>query len=317
MRGVAHVGSVNSNPNTISGKGDIDIDIEHPIPIAADTGAITVPDLYGPAQPRAGSESPVQPQSTTGGTTGTGTGTDPPPKLPAKFLVYYAGKRTLPLALIKLSTLFLFTTGILLVSISVAGGALTSPSPSSSSSADDGEESTSEPTPPTPLIALSTPTSLLLFLAFSTLPFLFLNHISPPYTTHIYLHLPPWARASPSHLASYIRKLPPSAQLDIVTMAWSGRPRISGGVRLGELEWLGEGQTRKFGCGNMVWRDTLGAGKDRGKGRERGLFYVDPSGRLARTPLGGEVRAGEGVVARVRELTREREVGTQQGGKGV
>jgi hypothetical protein len=59
------------------------------------------------------------------------------------------------------------------------------------------------------------------------LPVLFVLYTSAPFVTHIYIHLPPAARASRAVLERWVRGLPPSAELTVTTMSAIGKPRYS------------------------------------------------------------------------------------------
>lgn len=85
---------------------------------------------------------------------------------------------------------------------------------------------------------------------------------SPPYVTHAYVHLPPWAAAGKQSLMRYLERLPRDAELDLATIRWFGRPKVSR-VRLGDLRPC----SRRWGCVNTV-------ATSHPKQRER-LFYVD------------------------------------------
>jgi len=84
---------------------------------------------------------------------------------------------------------------------------------------------------------------------------------SPPYVTHIYLHLPAWACVSRHHLMQYLKKIPKDAPLDIATIQWFGRPKVTR-VKAGELQ----SKSERWGCVNTVAP----------RARKNGLrFYVD------------------------------------------
>jgi hypothetical protein len=85
---------------------------------------------------------------------------------------------------------------------------------------------------------------------------------SPPYVTHIYTTLPTWATANKSNLFSYLSRLPKDATLEMATIRWFGRPKLTK-VSVGDLEF----KRARMGCVNTISRARLGD--------KEHMFYVD------------------------------------------
>lgn len=106
---------------------------------------------------------------------------------------------------------------------------------------------------------------------------------SPPYVTHLYLHPPPWARHSSSQLTRYIRTMAASAPVELASIRWFGRPKITK-VTLGELGIKRE----RWGCVNTVQKG--------GKGK----WYVDWRGSPSKVPV--PAGAAEALGVRVSQV---------------
>ncbi|RPA97416.1 hypothetical protein L873DRAFT_1136253 [Choiromyces venosus 120613-1] len=161
-----------------------------------------------------------------------------------KVLVYYTGKRTLFLASLKLSTLFLSCFCLVVAA---------------------------------PAVGSQTSWGALGFVGVAlagTIPMIFIQYISPPYVTHAYLHLPPWACHSTDMIRRYVERLPVDARLDLVTIRLLGRPKITT-VKVGELS-----ATRKrLGCVNWEWKNPA-ANKPQ-------YFFVEEAGSPSNVPAPG------------------------------
>lgn len=83
-----------------------------------------------------------------------------------------------------------------------------------------------------------------------TVPMLFVAYISSPFVANIHLRLPAFARHSRDLLTRYSQTLPKDAQLEITTMNFIGKPRVSL-VKVAELRPVKE----RFGLVNYA-RDT-------------------------------------------------------------
>ncbi|KAH7327179.1 hypothetical protein BKA65DRAFT_554739 [Rhexocercosporidium sp. MPI-PUGE-AT-0058] len=75
-------------------------------------------------------------------------------------------------------------------------------------------------------------------------------YISAPFVTYIHLRLPIFARQSQEMLLRYSKSLPKNAELDITTMNFIGKPRVTR-VKAGDLRAVKE----RFGFANYC-RDT-------------------------------------------------------------
>ncbi|PTB68763.1 hypothetical protein BBK36DRAFT_1191828 [Trichoderma citrinoviride] len=86
------------------------------------------------------------------------------------------------------------------------------------------------------------------------IPLFFVAYTTSPFTTQIYIHLPPAARTSRPALERFIHgALPPSTELTLTTMSAIAKPRYST-MQLGHLRPA----KRRFGIVNYV-RDAEGA----------------------------------------------------------
>ncbi|KAF4980708.1 hypothetical protein FZEAL_3376 [Fusarium zealandicum] len=101
-------------------------------------------------------------------------------------------------------------------------------------------------------------------------PIFFVAFISSSFVTHIYLHLPPYARTSGTILTRFIRTLPPSTRLTMTTMSAIAKPRYSS-LQAGDLFPV----HRRLGLVNYV-RDTADENARRRwyMFRAVGKFYV-------------------------------------------
>jgi hypothetical protein len=78
----------------------------------------------------------------------------------------------------------------------------------------------------------------------------FVAYITGPFVTYIHLRLPTYARHSREMLMRYTKSLPNDAMLDITTMNFVGKPRVTR-VKISELYPVKE----RFGMANYA-RDT-------------------------------------------------------------
>ncbi|KAH9892134.1 hypothetical protein F4778DRAFT_750973 [Xylariomycetidae sp. FL2044] len=81
-------------------------------------------------------------------------------------------------------------------------------------------------------------------------PLIFVAYTTSPFVPFVHIKLPPFARQSEEMLRRYIRTLPPQTELDMTTMSFIARPRISR-VKLNELQPT----NKKLGIVNYA-RDT-------------------------------------------------------------
>jgi hypothetical protein len=101
-------------------------------------------------------------------------------------------------------------------------------------------------------------------------PIFFVGYITSPFVTHIYIHLPPYARTSRPILERFVKTLPPTTPLTLATMSAISKPRYSS-VQAGDLSPV----RRRFGLVNYV-RDTTEENAQRKwyMFRAVGKFYV-------------------------------------------
>ncbi|CZT04541.1 uncharacterized protein RAG0_10961 [Rhynchosporium agropyri] len=67
------------------------------------------------------------------------------------------------------------------------------------------------------------------------IPVTVVAYISCPFVTYIHLRLPQYAQSSHSLLLRYSKNLPPTAELDITTMNFIGKPRVAR-MNIGDLK---------------------------------------------------------------------------------
>ena len=84
-------------------------------------------------------------------------------------------------------------------------------------------------------------------MASGTVPLLTVAYISSPFVANIHLRLPPFARYSRDLLVRYSQNLPKDAKLEITTMNFIGKPRVSL-VRAADLNAVKE----RFGMVNYT-----------------------------------------------------------------
>lgn len=98
-----------------------------------------------------------------------------------------------------------------------------------------------------------------------------------PFVTHVHMHLPAAARASPASLARFVGALPPAARLTLTTMSLVAAPRCTA-VRAGDLR-AAPPRSRRLGLVNYV-RDTAADNAARRwyMYRAVGAFYVQDGG---------------------------------------
>lgn len=118
-------------------------------------------------------------------------------ELPEKLVIYHAGTGAMTfLSMVKITSLFVGVFFIVLVA-------------------------------PSYMKADKPPKDVAAVTLFGLIPVLFVLYTGAPFVTHIYIHLPPAARASRAVLERWVRALPPTAELTITTMSAIGKPRYS------------------------------------------------------------------------------------------
>ncbi|KAI1378822.1 hypothetical protein F4677DRAFT_380866 [Hypoxylon crocopeplum] len=65
-------------------------------------------------------------------------------------------------------------------------------------------------------------------------PLLFVTYTTSPFVSFIHMRLPPFARHSEDMLRRFVRTLPPTTELDVTTMSFIAKPRVSR-VRVADL----------------------------------------------------------------------------------
>ncbi|KAF7856044.1 hypothetical protein EAF04_010000 [Stromatinia cepivora] len=143
------------------------------------------------------------------------------PAYPERLLIYHSGTgRTVFLGCLKVTTIFIFVFFTLVVA------------PAHYYAED-------EPQWVAPAVLLS-----------GAVPMIFVAYITSPFVNYIHLKLPNFVRNSRDLLMRYSKNTPKDAQVDITTMNFVGKPRVT---RLGISEL--EAVKQRFGVGNFS-RDT-------------------------------------------------------------
>jgi len=188
-------------------------------------------------------------------------------EFPPRLLFYYAGKRTIYLGTMKLYSAILFSYCTLIV----APGLYSSEELRSSVAEKMGLAKMMETLPDQWIIPA-------IAVIGGALPLAFMQYLSPPYVTHAYLHLAPFARYSRQHLKRYLQKLPKDAEMELATIRWFGRPKLTK-VKVGDLRLSKE----RWGCVNVS-----APGKKQGRWDK---FYLDFRG----SPAGAAIKVPEVV----------------------
>lgn len=112
--------------------------------------------------------------------------------------------------------------------------------------------------------------NILLVLLSGTIPMAFVAYTTSPFATYIHLRLPRYARQSREMLFRYAKSLSKTAELDITTMNFIGRPRVTR-LKIGDIHPV----KRRFGVTNYA-RDTTQINKQRKwwMGRAKGEFGI-------------------------------------------
>ncbi|KAF8453117.1 hypothetical protein BGX38DRAFT_429182 [Terfezia claveryi] len=210
---------------------------------------------------------------------------------PPRLLIYYAGRRTVWLACIKLCTFFVaaFSAGVIapawywkIVDPGAGERAAAAKNEGENEVAVVKEEK--EENLRREMVAIKLPTwapgvgdreiaipaktagilAAVGVAVMGSIPFLVMQYFSPPYVTHLHLHLPPYARHSPRYLLRFLNHLPPATPLSLITIRLLGHP-TQHTLPVGQLRR----ESRLAGCANLVWR---GWDEKRGKMVEK-LFY--------------------------------------------
>ncbi|KAI1815568.1 hypothetical protein GGS20DRAFT_542976 [Poronia punctata] len=114
----------------------------------------------------------------------------------------------------------------------------------------------------------------------AVVPLAFVAYTTSPFVTFIHMRLPPFARQSEEMLRRYVRTIPPQTELQITTMSFIAKPRVST-VKLSELVPA----KRRFGIVTLT-RDTTAENAGRKWYMFRAVrdFNVGLDGGTARLP---------------------------------
>ncbi|RPB21593.1 hypothetical protein L211DRAFT_423109 [Terfezia boudieri ATCC MYA-4762] len=195
---------------------------------------------------------------------------------PPRLLIYYAGRRTVWLACTKLCTLFVaaFAAGVIAPAwyweiVNFGAGERASAAENEGEKEvvvvkEEKEENlrrkmfkfkfpTWAPGVGDREITIPTKTAGILaavgIAVMGSIPFLMMQYFSPPYVTHLHLHLPPYARHSSPNLLRFLNHLHPVTPLSLVTIRLLGQP-TQHTFPVGQLRR----ESRLAGCANLVWR---------------------------------------------------------------
>ncbi|OAA40670.1 hypothetical protein NOR_05758 [Metarhizium rileyi] len=174
-------------------------------------------------------------------------------EIPPRLLIYHAGAgRTAFLAMLKLTSVL---TGFFLLTLLVPGSVREKPLHTTAAVA-----------------------------ACGVVPVLFVAYTTAPFVTHMHIHLPAAARASPASLRRFVAALPPDARLTLTTMSVVATPRCSD-VRAADLRRVGPRGRGRLRLANYV-RDTAAE-----NARRRWYMYGAVGGFYVQTSASGSASA--------------------------
>lgn len=103
------------------------------------------------------------------------------------------------------------------------------------------------------------------------IPMIFVTYTTAPFVSYVHIKLPAFARRSQDQLMQWVKNLPRNTEIDMTTLRFSGRPRVS---RM-PLSDLKETKAR-LGVANLarVSNSSINSKRPWWKGKEPDLFYV-------------------------------------------
>lgn len=127
------------------------------------------------------------------------------------------------------------------------------------------------------------------------LPMIFVTYTTGPFVNHLSIKLPGFARRSREHLAQWAQQVPRNTEIEMTTMRFSGRPRVSRML----LSDLRETKVR-FGVENLakVSNSPISYSSNRlwWVGKEPDVFYVAPESTQGRKSNPWQVGAWQSDV---------------------
>lgn len=127
------------------------------------------------------------------------------------------------------------------------------------------------------------------------LPMIFVTYTTGPFVNHLSIKLPGFARRSREHLTQWAKQVPRNTEIEMTTMHFSGRPRVSRML----LSDLRETKVR-FGVENLakVSNSPISFKSNRlwWVGKESNVFYVAPESTQGRKSNPWQVGAWQSDV---------------------
>lgn len=110
----------------------------------------------------------------------------------------------------------------------------------------------------------------------------FVTYTSMPFVSHVRIKLPGFARRSKDQLMQWVQKVPRNTEIDLITMRFSGRPRLCRML----LSDLRETKAR-WGIANLarVFNSNTSASRPWWMGKDPHIFYVADNGTKNRKSL--------------------------------
>lgn len=131
----------------------------------------------------------------------------------------------------------------------------------------------------------------------------FVTYTSMPFVIYVRVKLPGFARRSKDQLMQWAQKVPPNTEIDLMTMRFSGRPRVSRML----LSDLRETKAR-WGIANLarVSNSTASASRPWWMGKDPHVFYVADNGTNNRkSPISETIALRQVMWQRIKDRIRE------------
>lgn len=131
----------------------------------------------------------------------------------------------------------------------------------------------------------------------------FVTYTSMPFVSYVRVKLPGFARRSKDQLMKWAQKVPPNTEIDLMTMQFSGRPRVSR-MLLSDLR-----KTKaRWGIANLarVSNSAASATRPWWMGKDPHIFYVADNGTNNRKSATSETIAlRQFMWQRIKDRIRE------------
>lgn len=130
----------------------------------------------------------------------------------------------------------------------------------------------------------------------------FVTYTSMPFVSYVRVKLPGFARRSKDQLMQWAQKVPPHTEIDMMTMQFSGRPRVSRML----LSDLRETKAR-WGIANLarVINPAATASRPWWMGKEPHIFYVADNGTYKKSPISETIALRQFMWKRIMDRIRE------------